>query len=295
MKAQGRIADAVYVDEVGPANRLYSKGFTGEPQPGNGLKLSFIEAAFAQEEGRLETEKSLAELLMLAGSDAEVQYLVYRDLRERGLVTRHNGTGFDVWRRSETPRQKKWFSCFPHGERTCLGTESLQDGVYSVADNDGVVTHYWTTKIEPKGTVPTGEIPQLSGTTLADRVLVDGTVPEYMGTAAGEHTILSLTEAQSLVNRGVLSLDKILNAPRLNVYTDLRRRGVVTKSGFRFGTHFRGYADNPDKIHAQWLIECPESPMDWSHVSRGVRLAHGVKKQFVIAANGYWHMDWFKP
>jgi tRNA-intron endonuclease len=295
MKAQGRIADAVYVDEVGPANRLYSKGHTGVPQPGNALKLSFVEAAFAQEEGRLVTGRSLAELLTLAGPDAEVQYLVYRDLRERGLVTRHNGTGFDVWKRAETPKHEKWFRCFPHGERTPLDPTNLQEGVYSVADNDGVVTHYWTSKIEPKGTVPPGDIPPLTGTALEDRVLVDGVVPEHMGTLAGDHTILSLTEAQSLVVRGVLKLDKDIQAPRLDVYTDLRTGGVVTKSGFRFGTHFRGYADNPDKIHAQWLIECPEGELDWSHISRGVRLAHGVKKEFVIAAGGYWHMDWFKP
>lgn len=293
MKAQGRIDDAVYVDEVGPANRLYSKGFTGEPQPGNSLKLSFIEAAYAQEEGRLETGLTLAELLARAGPRAEVDFLVYRDLRERGLVVRHAGDGFDVWRRSEGPKQERWFTCTPHGEGK-LDPADLKEGVQSLADNDGVVTHYWTTRVEPQGTVPPADMPTLTGTTLADRVLVEGTVPEYMGTPAGNHTVLSLTEAQSLVERGALSLDKPVQAPHLAVYQDLRRRGVVTKSGFRFGTHFRGYAKNPDEVHAQWLIQCADGPLDWSHISRAVRLAHGVKKQFLIAP-GYWHLDWFRP
>ncbi|MGB1698246.1 MAG: hypothetical protein ACPHK8_07585 [Thermoplasmatota archaeon] len=295
MNATGRIDDAVYVDDVASANRLYSKGYTGDPQPGNALKLSFIEAAYAQQEGRLDTGATLAELLALAGPRAEVDYLVYRDLRERGLVTRHNGDAFDVWKRAETPKQPKWFTCHPHGERQALRPEDLQEGVLSVADDDGVVTHYWTTPVEPEGTVPLGHMAPCKGTKLDHRVLVDGAIGEHMGTPVGNQTILSLTEAAALQARGILSLEETLQPLHLETYEDLRKRGVVTKSGFRFGTHFRGYSADPHKVHARWLIQCMDRPMDWSHISRAVRLAHGVKKEFLIANNGYWHLDWFRP
>lgn len=295
MNATGRIDDAVYVDDVASANRLYSKGYTGDPQPGNALKLSFIEAAYAQQEGRLDTGATLAELLALAGPRAEVDYLVYRDLRERGLVTRHNGDGFDVWKRAGTPKQPKWFTCHPHGERQPLRPEDLQEGVLSVADDDGVVTHYWTASVEPEGTVPIDSMPNCKGTKLDHRVLVDGAIGEHMGTPLGDQTILSLTEAAALQARGILSLQETLQPLHLEVYQDLRSRGVVTKSGFRFGTHFRGYSADPNSVHAKWLIQCMDRPMDWSHISRAVRLAHGVKKQFLIANNGYWHLDWFRP
>lgn len=285
MKAEGRIDDAVYVDEVGPANRIYNKGFTGTPQPGNTLKLSFIEAAYAQQEGRLWTPLSFAELIKRAGPNAEVEYLVYRDLRERGLVTRHAQTGFTVWNRSENPKQKPWFHCTPYDERNPLDPESLQPGVLSVADSDGVVTHYWVEASEPSGTNPTPRKPEGTATRLENRVLLEGSCD--LGTPVGDHTVLSLVEAAYL--------DIEANAPHLDVFQQLTEAGVCTKSGFRFGTHFRGYEQQPEKCHARWLIQCPEGNMDWSDISRAVRLAHGVKKEYLIAHNGYWHLNWFRP
>jgi len=85
------------------------------------------------------------------------------------------------------------------------------------------------------------------------------------------------------------------------VYRDLRSRGVVVKTGFKYGTHFRAYEGDPEKIHARYLVH--SLPADyrggWPEVSRAVRLAHGVKKHLVLASCGesiaYVHLERVRP
>jgi tRNA-intron endonuclease len=87
---------------------------------------------------------------------------------------------------------------------------------------------------------------------------------------------------------------------RLATYTALREAGVAVKSGFRFGTHLRGYAGDPDEGHALWLVQClaPGETLHWSALSRAIRLAHGVRKRFLVAAGvpqAFIALSWFKP
>lgn len=71
------------------------------------------------------------------------------------------------------------------------------------------------------------------------------------------------------------------------VFRDLRNRGFVVKTGFKFGSHFRIYArgDRPGQGHAVWLVHClPEEYVcDFSEVSRAVRLAQNVRKKMIYA------------
>jgi tRNA-intron endonuclease len=72
---------------------------------------------------------------------------------------------------------------------------------------------------------------------------------------------------------------------RLKAYDDLRSRGLVVKTGFKYGTHFRVYEDDPEKTHARWLVHVvPEDFQTiWPEMSRAVRLAHGVKKEILFS------------
>lgn len=71
------------------------------------------------------------------------------------------------------------------------------------------------------------------------------------------------------------------------VFRDMRNRGFVVKTGFKFGSHFRIYArgDRPGQGHAVWLVHClPEEYVcDFSEVSRAVRLAQNVRKKMIYA------------
>ncbi len=72
---------------------------------------------------------------------------------------------------------------------------------------------------------------------------------------------------------------------RLRAYKDLRSRGLVVKTGFKYGSHFRVYEDDPERSHARWLVHAVPEDYEtiWPEMSRAVRLAHGVKKEILFA------------
>jgi len=72
---------------------------------------------------------------------------------------------------------------------------------------------------------------------------------------------------------------------RLNVFHDLKQRRLLVKTGFKFGTHFRVYTQQPDTTHAEYLVHIVEKGFTsiWAEISRGVRLAHSVNKDFIFA------------
>jgi tRNA-intron endonuclease, archaea type len=122
-------------------------------------------------------------------------------------------------------------------------------------------------------------------------------------TSAG--LVLSFTEAEALRRRGVLDIPSLESRAAvqphfkrtLAVFEALRRRGVVAKSGFKFGTHLRGYEGAPDEGHAKWLVQCVgEEPLHWSDLARAIRVAHGVRKAFLLAnGDSFLRLSWFKP
>ncbi len=78
---------------------------------------------------------------------------------------------------------------------------------------------------------------------------------------------------------------------KYSVYRDLRDRGMVVKTGFKFGTHFRVYKQVQclEKVpHSEYLVHT--LPADHIFLppvlSRAVRLAHSVRKQMVFAYPG---------
>ncbi|MEF8831787.1 MAG: tRNA-intron lyase, partial [Halobacteriales archaeon] len=113
---------------------------------------------------------------------------------------------------------------------------------------------------------------------------------------------LSLLEAAYLAARGAVDLpagyDSVVAAGRevegdrfdrrLRAYAALRERGVVPKTGFKFGADFRTYADLTsveDLGHSGRLVRVLDA--DHAFVPRDlaldVRLAHGVRKEMTFA------------
>ncbi|VVB61335.1 tRNA-splicing endonuclease [uncultured archaeon] len=123
---------------------------------------------------------------------------------------------------------------------------------------------------------------------------------------------LSLEEAMLLLDRGHIKVNyegKPLAAQafyekcmavdkefpqKFTVYRDLRNRGYIVKSGFKFGTHFRVYdrGVNPYKAgtketkeHTKYNVHAyPENhtltPQEWS---RYVRLSHNIRATALMA------------
>ncbi|MEM4331805.1 MAG: tRNA-intron lyase [Candidatus Micrarchaeia archaeon] len=83
--------------------------------------------------------------------------------------------------------------------------------------------------------------------------------------------------------------------PIYNVYEDWRMRGFVVKTGFKFGTHFRIYfpgaspsRGQDDWIHSKHVLHVFPRDMELltSELSRAIRVAHSVKKTFILAIPG---------
>lgn len=77
------------------------------------------------------------------------------------------------------------------------------------------------------------------------------------------------------------------------VYRDLRERGYLVKTGFKFGTHFRVY-DRGVKLkrgpktareHTKWIVHAvaEEAAFSLPELSRAVRLAHNIRATMLWA------------
>jgi tRNA-intron endonuclease len=333
----GRLdGDTVLVEDERAASTLYNKGSHGTPEPGGGLRLSFMEAGYLVDADRLRVEDGQGgevtlEDLISSGGRAdpafEVLYLVYRDMRERGYLVKPSttpGVDFDVFPRGGTHKDpsRQWLLAV--SERASFGTEPFLDMLHraegfgrrvliGVVDEEGDVTHYVAQLREMGGTLPGEGEGMLEGWAFSDRVLAfdleaaaELAPPGHLGRRQGDLHQLSLIEAARLLRTGHLRLkDAGTGEPlseeefmervrrdrpefdlRFKVYSDLRDKGLVVKTGFKYGTHFRAYDRDPDTEHARFLIHAVPRDLEtsWPELSRAVRLAHGVRKEMVFGA-----------
>jgi tRNA-intron endonuclease len=194
-----------------------------------------------------------------------------------------------------------------------------------VVDEEGDVTHYRAQLREMRGGLPgvAPEGPEIGGWAFDDRVVTfelgsaDALAPPgHLGRRLGGAHQLSLIEAVWLARAGRLRLrDATTGEPlpigdlvtraragqpdfdlRLRVYSDLRERGLVAKTGFKYGTHFRAYEEDPEGHHARFLVHAVprDHETSWPELSRAVRLAHGVRKEMVFGAAGEQGVEYLK-
>ena len=124
----------------------------------------------------------------------------------------------------------------------------------------------------------------------------------YFGKSLGEGRVqLAPVEALYLVERGKLKVQDESGAEipfeklftlftqtdpdlplKYAVYSDLRSKGYIVRTGLKFGAHFRVYerGDKPGEAHSKYIVQAvPEwiklTPTDFA---RGVRLARSVRK-----------------
>ncbi|MEE9163203.1 MAG: tRNA-intron lyase [Thermoplasmata archaeon] len=186
----------------------------------------------------------------------------------------------------------------------------------AVVDEESDITYYRVSKASPRGSLHD----DLSGIEaealfLNDRSLVVDPQSAralyergFYGKMLGERLQLSLLETLYLAKRGALVVRKAQSGRkvglatllreavqiqtdfrlRMQVYEDLKERGILVKTGFKYGAHFRGYEGDPDASHAKYLIHAlpPDFTGTWPEISRAVRLAHGVRKEILLGRTG---------
>jgi tRNA-intron endonuclease len=188
----------------------------------------------------------------------------------------------------------------------------------AVVDEESDLTYYRVSGVEPRGQPGArngGPAARAHALFLEDRaVVVDQAEAAalyeegFYGRMLGPRLQLSLLETAYLAKAGVLEVrdartGRVLGPLallrrarkiqpdldlRLRVYEDLKARGIVVKTGFKYGSHFRGYEGDPDNHHARYLVHALPAGFRgmWPEVSRAVRLAHGVKKDILLGKVG---------
>jgi len=194
--------------------------------------------------------------------------------------------------------------------------EVRKELLLAVVDEESDLTYYVVQDVRPKGRVPQQKLKLLATATfLEDRSLVLDPEEakrlhetEFFGKMVGNRLQLSLLETAHLLKRGVIEvrnartgrkmgLERFMREARkvqpdfdlrLRVYEDLKDRGIVVKTGFKYGSHFRAYVGRPDRDHAKYLVHAfPHNYRGmWPEISRAVRLAHGVKKTILLGRVG---------
>jgi tRNA-intron endonuclease, archaea type len=257
--------------------------------------------------------------------DFEVRYIVYRDLRNRTFTVKPSAlTDFNIYARGALPgRAASTHLVRALSERGSLDGASLLAEVeragkhqkvllVALVDEEGDLTYFEASEPALSADAPALPGYEADAHLLEDRVVVsdrdarralfeDG----YFGRDIGLAHQLSLPEAVYLAEAGRLRVrsadDATLIPPgelraranelepdfslRLALYRALRGRGLVVKTGFKFGTHFRVYTGAPDEEHAPYLVHALPSArrVAWPEVAGFVRLAHGVRKRLFFA------------
>jgi tRNA-intron endonuclease len=314
--------DGTWVRLKGEGRTLYEQGGYGRLE-GAGLRLSPEEALYLMERSKIDVRDFDFDTLLglFAGQPNFVRrYLVYRDIRERGYVIQPGPQDFRVFRRGHKPGAgKSRYLIRVLSERDIVDFDRLSQDVVAavnmrkqyllaVVDDEDELTYYEVRVQDlPAVEEPAGcEAPMEASLfgTYALAHLPPGTSLEedwYGKRLDSQRLLLRPVESIYLMRKRCLSItrdgepmsaEQFLDAAagkdveireKERVFSDLREKGYIPRTGYKFGHHFRVYSGK--KSHSEMLVHAVASgtstPM--SAVSRSVRLAHSVKKKMLFA------------
>ncbi|MEM3399407.1 MAG: tRNA-intron lyase [Candidatus Micrarchaeia archaeon] len=209
------------------------------------------------------------------------RYFTYKDWRDRGLIVRpvEEATG----NYGRNPVKKYPMREFEPPKYSVDGV-FFPDDLFTIIDDEVVgrelYENYWLGQFASYKAEQRGRVAKLDA---------------YETLFMLRHCNLSLhnsDEEKVIKNATKRRSDFML---MYEVYEDWRLRGYILKTGFKFGTHFRLYMPgaSPVKkgdewIHSKHVIHIfPRSKkMIISEWARAIRVAHSVKKTFILAIPG---------
>lgn len=264
---------------------------------GDKIYLHPIEAFYLQMKGKaffaeIEELKKWVEEKVESFSEF---YFVYEDLRSRGYKPKFE---------NEFLFAKRIF--YPISEKNIIKLDKLlmvlrkfSEIILAIVDEESEVTYYLVSEIELQGE-QVENLPRIQGRILKDRVITENVEifrKYFYGSEVGGKVVLSLIESLYLLEKGSLTLDsaeklyeviKGINDfdEKYRVYRDLKRRGFVVKTGFKFGSDFRIYrkVDSVEDLpHSEFLVWIVNSDLTPRELARAVRLSNSVRKKLILA------------
>ncbi len=338
------VGNQIIVKKQKDSGRLYSRSHFGTLNSKGQVKLDLLEGVFLLGENKIrifekKTELDFQTLVNFAAQkipEFEIKYLIFKDLRNRGLALKHcdekKQTTFYLFKQKKDERERQCFiSAF--SERDILDLKETKNLIqditkkngelwFAIVDEEGDLTYYRVSLQDMKGHISEHDYPKGHGILLKNRiVLFDNKLAkslfqkEFFGKPFGDGLQLSLVEGLYLLEKKVIDIfsiqskklshkeyKKIIHKlqpdikPRLLVFSDLKKSGLIVKTGFKFCVHFRAYTKQPDKTHAEYLVHVVDKDFKsiWAEMSRAVRLAHSVNKEIVFARIDGENIDYIK-
>lgn len=209
------------------------------------------------------------------------RYFTYKDWRDRGLICRQVSEICEKYGRNNSKK-------YPGGEleldRYSIQGRFYADDLWTVIDDETVgkdlYDRYWFGQFGSYKAEQRGRLSKLDAYETLFLVRQAGMHLQN----ANEASVLKAAKRQHKFFREMY-----------DVYEDWRLHGFVLKTGFKFGTHFRLYFPgaspvraNDAWIHSKHVIHCfpRASKLLISEWARAIRVAHSVKKTFVLAIPG---------
>ncbi len=208
------------------------------------------------------------------------RYFTFKDWRERGLV---------IWpctyqfKKPDSTPIKKYPSSILSLPKYKLSGTFYKSDLISVLDDDAkgkeLYERYW---LGQYGSYKAAERGQLSKLDVYESLFL----MEHGTLTLGNVSMEELKRYASSRRKDFLEL--------YEVYKDWREKGYVIKTGFKFGTHFRLYfpgakpVSNGNWMHSKHVIQVfpKTSKLLISEWARAIRVAHSVRKTFILAIPG---------
>jgi len=208
-------------------------------------------------------------------------YFTYKDWRDRGLIARQVSEISEKYGRSSVKK-------YPHGsfslDRFSLSARFYPDDLWSIIDDETVgkelYERHWFGQFGSYKAEQRGKLSKLDS---------------YETLFLMRHANLRIENAseEQIIKAAKRTHKDFLHL--YEVYEDWRMLGFVLKTGFKFGTHFRLYfpgaspvREGGEWIHSRHVAHCfpRQSKLLISEWARAIRVAHSVKKTFVLAIPG---------
>ena len=209
------------------------------------------------------------------------RYFTYKDWRDRGLIVRQVSEICERYGRNNSIK-------YPSGslvlDKYSLIGRFYPDDLWSIIDDEDVgkrlYEEHWFGQFGSYKAEQRGRLSKLDSYETLFLMRHSGMKLEN----ADEAAVIRAAKRQ---HKDFLHL--------YEVYEDWRLHGFVLKTGFKFGTHFRLYfpgaspsREGKEWIHSKHVVHCfpRASKLLISEWARAIRVAHSVKKTFLLAIPG---------
>jgi tRNA-intron endonuclease len=322
MQISGELSQQkVIVKKPKDVGRLFNKSHFGKLTTKSHLELNLLEAVFLLGEGKINIYQkkktldfqNLVSITEKSIEDFDKKYLIFKDLRARGhaiSLSKTKNITFEDF--------KKQFLVSTFSEKDTFDIDNIVKLIntvkkvslelwFALVDEEGDITYYRVSLVELFGRNKQYSYSKSKAFLLKNRVIIfdrktskEMFDKEFFGKPFGEGLQLSIVEALFLLEKEYIEIfskdKKKISKKNLEnlqpdlslrsiVFRDLKKQGLIVKTGFKFGTHFRAYSLKPDETHAEYLVHVIEKGFfsNWAEISRAVRLAHSVNKEIVFA------------